>query len=516
VIPKRLNLPEHADNPQLPPVPMPRTVAVACLLLTAMPLLLGVVRAAEDGATAETHRQQLRAEVTRLVEQLDDNRFEVRSRAEARLETLVAKPELGLPLAAEFQRVLVRPGLSFEVRWHLERWAGWLPLIPPKPAEEVSAEQLQSLLRQLDDDSYSVRLGAARRLESLAFRDENLPRMKRALQAHLDVGADAETTARLRRLLDLARPAMVAECWQGRRHVGEQHLLVGVPSLGPGASKPSHFDRIDDELAHCVSGHNLSQGEYPVGVAFPHPNQPGAFFHLVNLPTPWRRLEYQRHIATDEARRLATISRRTLDRMLQQRHELSETELLMLAQLDPNEVSRFAGKYFHLVDDAPLPQPKPLTTFMHNRAGGRPGRFGMICAHLAADGTKEAIPGLLEAIDKQRFLPPGSTAPYRLHWVAALEIADRDPWPEVDRWLAGLIGRDDPLVEGFSQGPQLGATAAAVLLKRHGQSFADFGLQPAAGPFPRPRMHGYRFSAADGPKKVQQWWQQEQQKRKQS
>ena len=493
---------------------MPRTVTALCLLLTAIPSGVGVVCAADGVSQPETDPQRLRAEVARLLEELDHDRFDVRHGAASRLEAMVARPELGRLLSAEFQRVLVSPELSFEVRWHLERWCGRLPLVPPQQAEVVSAEQLERLLGQLDDDSYSVRLGAARRLESLLFRDENLPRMKKALQSRLAAGADAETAGRLKRLLDLVRPAMVAECWQGRRHVGEQHLLVGVPSLGPGASRASHFDRIDDKVAHCESGHNLAPGDYPVGVAFPHPMQPGAYFHLVNLSTPWRRIEYQRHVTTAEATRLATISRRTLDRMLARRHDLSEPELLMLAQLDPREVSRFAGEYFHVVDDRQLPRPEPLTAFIHDRAGGRPSRFGMICAQLAVDGTKEAIPGLLKAIDKRRFLPPSSMAPYRLHWLAALSIAARDPWPRTDAWLAGLLVLDDPLVAGFPQGPRLGATAAAVLLRRHGQSLSQFGLQRANGTFPRPRVDGYRFPTADAQKNVQQWWEQEQKKKR--
>jgi hypothetical protein len=490
---------------------MPRTVAALSLLLAAVPLGLGAARGAEAGPTHETDPQQCSAEVARLLDQLDDDQFEVRRGAAARLEALVAKPELGPLLATEFQRALADPEVSFEVRWHLERWAGRLPLAPPEAANKVSPEELERLVRQLDDDSYGVRLGALERLEWLLLQDENLPRVKEALQRRLAAGADAETAARLKKLLDLARPAMVAECWQARRHVGEQHLLVGVPSLGPGASRASHFDRIDDQVAHCVSGHNLSPGDYPVGVAFPHPDPTQhAFFRLVNLPTPRRRIEYQRYVKTDEATRLAAISRRTLDRMLAERRRLTEPELLMLAELDPKEVSRFAGEYFHAVDDGALPLVGiPHYPPIHERAGGRPSRFGMICAELVADGTKEAIPGLLKAIDKGRFLPPSDVAPYRLEWLAALAIAARDPWPEVDQWLGGLIGRDDLLVEGFPNGPRLGATAGAVLLRRHGRSLSEFGLQRAAGLAPSPPIDGYRFSSPDAPKKVQQWWQQQ-------
>ena len=502
---------------------MPRIIAAIGLLLTAVPLGSGVVRAAEGPPKTETDRQ-LHAEVSRLLDQLDDDQFDVRRRAAAGLEAMVARPELGRLLAGEFQRAAVDPQVSFEVRWHLERWLRRLPLVPPPPggypAEEVSPEELQRLVRQLDDDAYSIRQWSARRLEWLLLRDETLPRIEEALQARLAAGADAETTARLRKLLDLARPAMVAESWQGRRHVGEQHLLIGVPSLGPGATRPSHFDRIDQRVAHCVSGNNLSPGDYPVGVAFPHPDPiQQAFFHLVNLPTPWRRIEYQRYVQTDEAGRLAAISRRTLDRMLAQRRELTPPELLMLAQLDPQEVSRFAGEYFHAVDDGPLPlpppQPQPLTALIHSRAGGYPSRFGLICAQLAVDGTKEAIPGLLKAIDKRRFLPPTPAAPYQFPWMAALSIAARDPWPEADQWLGGLLGRDVLLVEGTAEAPQLGATAAAVLLRRRGQSFSEFGLQLAPGPARRPGIDGYRFSSPDAQKKLQQWWQQEQERQKQ-
>jgi hypothetical protein len=500
---------------------MPRTVA-AIAVLTAILLGLGVVRAAGAGPKTEAD-PQLRAEVVRLLALLDDDQFEVRRRAAAGLEAMVTRPELGRLLAGEFQRAAADPRASFEVRWHLERWLRRLPLVPPfegKPAEEVSAEELQRLVRELDDDSYGVRLGAARRLEWLLLREENLPRIRQVLEARLAEGVDAETTSRLRRLLDLARPAMVAECWQGRRHVSEQHLLIGVPSLGPGAARPSHFDRIDDRAAHCVSGHNLSPGDYPVGVAFPHPDpMQQAFFHLVNLPSPWRRIEYRRYVQTDQAERLAAISRRTLRRMLAERRELTPSELLMLAQLDPQEVSRFASEYFHAVEDGPLPslqpQPQPVTALIHARAGGYPSRFGLVCVQLALDGTKEAIPGLLKAIDKRRFLPPTPACPHQFPWMAALSIAARDPWPEVEPWLGGLLGRDDVLVDGAAEGPRLGATAAAVLLRRRGQSLSEFGLEPAPGPAPRPGIDGYRFSSPDAQKKLQQWWQQEQERQKQ-
>ncbi len=483
---------------------MSRILLLSCLLV--LTSISPGIATAED--LSPERQQEVRSELAGLLSNLDSDRYEVRQEASAKLEEMAAQPELGDFLSAEFQSVLARLDTSFEVRWRLKRLAAQLPRPEPQPVAELSDERIAELVGKLGDESYTVRLGVTRQLKGLLYRDENALRVKAALQAELDRCEEAETILRIKKLLEPFRPAMVAEYWQGRRHLGEQHLIVGVPSQGPSAPRPSHFDRIDDKVAHCVSGVNLSPGEYPVGVAFPHPKQPGAFFHLVNLPTPQRRSDYKRFVETDEAKRLAAISRRTLDRMLSERRELSEAELLMLAQLDPTEVSRFAGQYFPLVEDKPLSaERKPGSV-----AGmGRPSRFGMICRQLAMDGTKEAAPGLLKAIQQGSFLPPTSKAPYHLHWIAALSIASRDPWPEADRWLAGLISRDDPLVEGYENGPQLGATAAGMLLRRHQGSAKELGLQSViAAQLARWPIDPYRFPSTEVRDKVQQWWAEKQ------
>ncbi len=485
---------------------MPRTALILCLLLftpTAGP-------AAGDDPCGGVAQEAVRSEVARLLEQLDSDGYETRCDAAARLEQLIDRPELGRLLAIEFQRALRRPEVSFEVRWHLTRWSRRLPKVLPEPAKELSTEQIERLMQELDDDRYAVRLAAVQRLKELLNCDEHVPPLKRAMQSRLEGALDAAAALQLRKLLELTRPAMVAEYWQGGRHRAEQHLIIGVPSMSEGAKRPSHFDRIDDRVAHCVSGSNLSPGDYPVGVAIPHPNpnQSGAFFHLVNLSTPGKRMAYAVEVQTDEAQRLAALSRRTLDRMLAEKRELSEPELVMLSQLDAKEVSRFAGQYFHLVRDKQLSSPAPATgAYQHT---DRPSRFGAICAQLASKGTKEAAPGLLEAIDKGRFLPPTSTAPYRFHWMAALAIALRDPWPQLDAWLAEKIPNTEVLVEGRPNGPELGATAAAMLLKRFGQSPSQFGLQSAAEPMlMRLGVNGYRYSSKQSPTKVQQWWQKQ-------
>lgn len=593
---------------------MSRIFIALCLWTFAAALL------AADESPAAADADRLRGDVTRLVGELDSDRFEVRRDAAERLEELVAKPELGRFLADEFQQRLVRPDVSFEVRWHLTRWTKRLPAPESGLAGDASPEELDQLVGQLDDDSYGVRLGAAQRIEWLSnnpklvgpllarlksrladakpgvearqqletvwqrvrgtwllsepvsnspslpaisneqidewldaavragpsseaanrelldvlARDECVPQVKAAIETRLKRNPDA--AARLQELLDWTKPALVAEFWHGRHQLGEQHMLVDVPTLSPGAARPTHFDRIDDRVAHYVSGNSLTPGDYPVGVAFPHPKQEEAFFCLVNLPTPRRRMAYAYRVQIDESKRLAALTRRTLDRFLADKHALTELEVLMLGELDPVEVSRFAGRYFLLVDDGELPDsglPRP---------GGRPSRFGLICAQLALDGTKDAMPGLTDAIAKNVFRPRTSDAPYRLHWLAALSIAARDPWTDVDAWLAGAIdadtketvekfadngGRpaerqttnDDPTAEpavGVNvSNAELGATAAALLVSRHGRTPAQFDLQSAADPLlTKLHVDGYRFDSDEAREKVRQWWEKEKGKAK--
>jgi hypothetical protein len=581
-----------------------RTVTLSLLLL--LPATTAVAADASAGKPDESMRRQAAG----LLKDLDSTTYEVRQIAAKRFEELLAKPDLGPLLAAELQQILLRPDVSFEVRWHAARWSRRLPKVPPGPAGDATPAEIDRLIAQLDADDYAARTGAARRLEHLVgnpkmvypvlrrlkerlsdpglppdslqrldtawqaarrawllgdardeqwpavsaeqlarwiddlarsdpadkpgtgqtaariaerelrdllARDREAPRVAGALEQRLRGALDRAAAARLHELLQLTQPALVAEYWSGRRHSGEQHLLAGVPSQAEGAERPSHFDRIDDRVAHCVSGQSLSPGDYPVHVAFPHPKDTGAFFHLVNLPTPRRRMAYAYQAKTDDQVRLAAISRRTFDRLLAERRPLDEPELNMLEQLDPAELSRFAGKYFHAVDDTRLEAPdRPRPPFGLSR-------HGWICARLAIDGTKDAMPGLLDAIAKGRFLAPTPEAPYRLADLTALSIALRDPWPGVDDWLGGQIGRSELLVVGRrgdavdspAPSPEVGATAAAILLGRHRQPLTPFGLHAAGEPvLIQFGIDGYRFLSPDGRKRGAEWWQREAEKRK--
>ncbi len=399
-------------------------ISLVCWLLPLGIPLLGslAVRAnappSDAPSSTEHSADAVRAEVARLLVELDSDRYDLRQRAANRLEALTAEPGMATFLSRQFEQVLVMPNTSLEVRKQLERLQRQLPRTSLPPQAEVSGQEIDRLVRQLDDDSYGARLAAGKRLEwllgspNLAYpimsrlkqrvsadnlsagarqtlqpiyerargawltsdparwnlppvspaeidrwitelaspgadpnerrtaeaalrelrdvlaRDAEVPKVKAALESRLaDKNLTPAHAARLRELLEWTRPAMVAEYWEGRRHLNTQYLLIGVPSLTPGAERPSHFDRIDDQTAHCVSGQNLTPGDYPVGVAIPHPKRRGALFHLINLSMPRFRMAHALQSRRDATLRLAELSRRSLDRYLARKTPLADESL---------------------------------------------------------------------------------------------------------------------------------------------------------------------------------------------
>ena len=73
-----------------------------------------------------------------------------------------------------------------------------------------------------------------------------------------------------------------------------------------------------------------------------------------------------------------------------------------------------------------------------------------------------------------------------------------------------ILKLNEPLVENgddSSSSAQLGATAAVILLRRHGRKPTQFGLLPAADPLLNQiRLDGYRFDGEAARKKVRRWW----------
>ena len=314
----------------------------------------------------------------------------------------------------------------------------------------------------------------------------------------------------------MAMPAMVAEVWghqqadptfgvpddwEHRQHRTVQHLLIGVPQMVEGAARPTHFDRIDDQTAHCVSGNSLIEGDYPVRVAIPHPNVGfDVMFYLINLPTPREQVQYEYYLRRPEAERLLEISERTLKYFLDNKQVLDPNHISLLMQLDPGAVSRFAGPYFEKVTDR----------YLESGGGNLAGQetlHTVIAGVLLTVGTHEAVPALEKLARDERTQKPNHDNPFAIAWIAALAIAQRDPWPGVDEWLLSLIDEKAPLVLNADTVPELGGTAAGILLARHQVSPFTFDLEPAGNDaFDRSSFAGYRFTSDEGPKALRQWW----------
>jgi hypothetical protein len=96
-------------------------------------------------------------------------------------------------------------------------------------------------------------------------------------------------------------------------------------------------------------------------------------------------------------------------------------------------------------------------------------------------------------------------------WVAALAIAERDPWDGIDEWLANLIDQRVPLTADPDRPPELGASAAGLLLDRHGVSIRPFGLEAAGESVTESyRFSGYRFTSEHERDDVKRWWKKQQ------
>lgn len=461
------------------------------------------------------------AELDQLVAQADAPSYSLRLGAVARLDWLADNPKNAWQIAARLKHRLADRAVSPETRKRLigicEKARGaWLATDPASwPAPTVSDEQLARWAGDLalPRANESAALAARQELLDLLAHDGQVARVRAALEKKQAEGfVDSFAAERVQELLEWTKPALVAEIWSNHQLDTLQYLLVDVPQHPETAPRATHFDRIDDRTAHCVSGNSLASGDYPVDVGLPPTHsdvavrREGVLFHLVNLPTPRRRLLFEfQHQRIDEAKRLTELSEKTTAWMLAQKRPLTEREVALLVQLDASVMSRFVGPYLRTVDDVPCPEGTEDDLPLH--LGGRTSRHAMLCYLLAAVGTREAGPGLVEAIAKRRFLPSSPDAPYQLSWIAALSIAHRDPWADCDTWLASQIERTDPLVTIGPESAELGATAAALLLSRNSGQPAEFGLEEVNNDqMLELGCQGYRFSVPEKRADVLRWW----------
>lgn len=464
-------------------------------------------------------------EIDRLLGDVDAASYGQRVGAAMRLAWIAKRnPQWAAVVAEKLKQRLKDPQLPSDVRRRLTElreaaWVRWLASDPKTwPAPAATDNQVELWLHILTSATEHpvAHECAERELTDLVVYESWAPKIKVAVAKHLE-NADLapEAIERLTRLSDLCQPAMVAEIWEDRVNSTLQYLLVDVPQFPDQALRATHFSSIDDTTAHCKSGNSLAPGDYPVGVAIPitHPQQPyseNRMFQLVNLPNARQRLLYDlAKLKVDPSQRLHELSERTTAWMAAQKRCLTEREIALLLQLDGDVVSRFAGPYLLSVDDQPKTEPEEF------QFGGRSSRHLLLCAVLAENGTREVLPSLVEAGRRGRLPAPTEEVRLNVGWLAVFKIADRDPWPGLDDCLAGMIDIARPISTIGDPPPEVGATAAAMLLTRHGENLSDFGVAEVTDQELRGLgVPASRFTTPAARQQVIEWWQRRKEKPK--
>jgi hypothetical protein len=454
-------------------------------------------------------------QIAAIIDELNDSRYAVRAAAQARLALLCRDAAMATRSMAPLKSKLADPTMDRDYREAVE--ATWrtardqwlkdetLDRLLPEPTDEQIDHWIKQLTAPSENtpDVEFARNVAELELVDLLCREACRPRTIARLQALLATEIDDVSSAHVNRVLDWTRPAMVAEIWLNRRHETTQYLLVNVPQ-SPEGFKVTLFDRIDDRVAHCVSGNALYEGDWPVGVAIAHPQGKEWMLTLVNLPTPRRRQVYEIDVLRPEPERLRDLTERTFRRLIAEKRHIGEIDARALGQLDPAAVSRCVGDYFAAIPDRPLGW-KDANDQQYTE-------HDLICIGLMDWGLNSAQPALDRLAEARGELVKPEKLP--LARLANLSIAARDPWTGVDAWLVKLIRTPAEFRTPEGKQADLSATAAAILLRRHQQSAEEFGLEPLDAA-PNANAAGfqlYRFSDPAGRERVMRWWSTQEQR----
>ena len=436
----------------------------------------GTIRTAEAAPSA--------AEITKWISQLDSDRYTTRDAAVARLSAAARDRQSCAGVYQAMKSGLADPTLPLNTRLTLaslvdEARYHWL-VAAERKFELASAAQVDGWVAQVSKASRNaeaatrVRGAAAEReLLDALLNSENVVHVKQSVEKALESDElDPVAATRLQNVREWTQPAIAAEYWKQRRNQSIQYVLLGKPTRLDGAYRASHFDELGRTSVRCISGNSLRPGVYPLDVAFPHPREHDAFFQLVSLPAARDRFVHQFETTRlNDAARLRAITERTMMPAIDRRRVFEDGELLVLPQLDPPTVARLLSDYFsHVPDEAyDLSDVLPMLT-------DESSRHRAACLMLAVDGSHELVPALVDAAKSGRMRELPTDQPHSIPWIAALSIARRDPWPEIDVWLESLIDRSEPITFGGDAQCELGATAAALLVARHGETVERFNL----------------------------------------
>ncbi len=375
-----------------------------------------------------------------------------------------------------------------------------------KPAGAV----FQSDLNEKEKTQDLAHWNAVRCLEDALACQKYAPEVHRKLQElakNERVSPDGKAV--IAYLQSLSVPTIAAEFWRDRTLSSAQILEIGVPQKSGQMLSETHFENLDGTTVECVKGNYLKPGKYRLDRAIPHPQFPDAYFHLVDISSPRRQLAYPILLEESGENRWTEIVLRTLTPRLEKKECLSAAELVMLARIKPEVAVPLAGRFLAEVDADDLREMDELLqlTYSVQFRGQKITHHALLCFLVGQSGTKNDAKILLSAIRNHKSLACGESQQYAMGYVAALALAQRDPWDGVDDWLLSLLEVEEPLVFSgermtFSdpmqlsiplggadksrqmsltqQVPTVGATAAGLWMKRHEMDPKDAGLTPLA------------------------------------
>ncbi|MDO4550670.1 MAG: hypothetical protein Q4C96_05410 [Planctomycetia bacterium] len=340
-----------------------------------------------------------------------------------------------------------------------------------------------------------------------------------------------ENIASLRAFL---MPLIASEFWVGGKLQSSQILEPGIPQKNDMMIRPTHFDTLKENSVRCVSGNNLSPGTHPLHTAIPHPKRKDAFFHLVNLSSVRLQLMYPTISEQNMSQRWSHIVHRTLTPKLAKKRPLSMPEFIMLDSLPPAEIGVLATAFLNQVKDVSMYPNQYMPASFNFFYQKETTHHTLLCVLLGEYGTDQAIPELLKAI-KAGKTPSGSSLqqPYAMGHIAAFRIALRTHWDGMDAWLISLLENTSPLVfasspqpdpmlvslpihthptelngepdlsQNTTATPQIGATAAAIWMKRHNIRPENIGLIPSSDVFLlKCGIQGYYYKETDTVKEI--------------
>ncbi len=162
--------------------------------LGCVPVLAALVawQACVPGAIGAEPAASPGQEVAALIQTLDHPDYDARRRAREKLHELARHKDLQPILAEQFQKVLIKEGVSYEVRSALVELRRSLPAAETMVPAEVGEAEIERLLDELNNDSFAERIGAQQRLNWLLSSPAAGVRIMAGLKARLATDIDED------------------------------------------------------------------------------------------------------------------------------------------------------------------------------------------------------------------------------------------------------------------------------------------------------------------------------------